>query len=154
TFELRRAIRQLVAKERFFPLWAAEKERISSHLIRFSEERYRGFVEERSTSVRKREELISSMAIVATDLGLQPFREALVRTPKEAIGGLPERSRFSFDLTFWDKHGRQVLIDAISFGPHGPRPHLRYLMTKARFTSYEPVSDHPGEPFRLIQRHE
>ncbi len=27
-------------------------------------------------------------------------------------------------------------------------------MTKARFTSYEPVSDEPGEPFRLIQRNE
>src|SRR5262249_49561181 len=147
TSELRRAIRQLPPKERFFGLWTAEKERISKQLVKFSEERYRGFVEEQPPSVRKREELISSMALDATDLGLQPHREALVRTPKEAIGGLPERSRFSFDLTFWDKQDRQVLIDAVSFGRYGPRPHLRYLMTKARFTSYEPVSDEPGKPF-------
>jgi hypothetical protein len=153
TSGLRRAIRQLPPKDRFFGLWAAEKERISKQLVWFSEERYRSFVEEGPPSVRKREELISSMANDATDQGLHPLREALVRTPKEAIGGLPERSRFSFDLTFWDRQDRQVLIDAISFGRYGPRPHLRYLMTKARFTSYEPVSDEPGEPFRLIQRH-
>ncbi len=154
TSELRRAIHQLPPQQRFFGLWATEKERISKQLGRFSEERYRSFVEERPPLVRKREELISSMAIDATDQGLEPLREALVRTPKEAIGGLPERSRFSFDLTFWDRQNRQVLIDAMSFGPYGPRPYLRYLMTKARFTSYEPVSDEPGEPFRLIQRHE
>src|SRR6202030_1161897 len=71
TAELRRAIRQLPPKDRFFGLWAAEKERTSKQLARFSEERYRGFVEERPPSVRKREELISSMAVDATDLGLK-----------------------------------------------------------------------------------
>jgi hypothetical protein len=136
TSELRRAIRQLAAKERFFGIWAAEKRRISEQLVRFSEERYRDFVEEGSPSAHKLEGLISSMALDATDLGLQPHREALVRTPKEAIGGLPERSRFSFDLSFWDRQDRQVLIDAVSFGRHGPRPHVRYLMTKHKTFSF------------------
>jgi hypothetical protein len=117
TRELRRAIRNVPPKERFFHLWSTEKKRMSEQLGRFSEERYRVLVEEHRPSVWERqEELISRLAVDARNLGLEPYREALVRTPKEAIGGLPERSRFAFDLAFRDHYGRQVFIDAVSFG--------------------------------------
>jgi len=153
--ELRHAIRDAEPKERFFDLWAAEKERMSEKLGRFSEDRYRDLVDEHRGSVWKdQEHLISRIAVDAGHLGLEPRREALVRTPKEAIGGLPERSRFAFDLALRDRRGRQILIDAVSFGRYGARPYLRYLMTKARFTSYEPVAHEPNEPFRLFPRHE
>ena len=151
---LRHAIRNVPPKEKFFKLWSTEKQRMSDHLARFSEERYRELVEQRHQPKRKREELISGIATIADELGLQAHREVLVSTPKEAIGGLLERSRFSFDLGFWDRREQKVLIDAVSFGRHGPRPFLRYLMTKARFTSYEPVSYESGEAFRLVPRHE
>jgi hypothetical protein len=154
TRRLREAIRDIPSKERFFHLWAAEKKRNSDQLSRFSEERYRGLVEDHPPSVQNHEKLISRVAADADNLGLDLHREALVRTPKEAIGGLQERSRFSFDLGFRDRQGKQVLIDAVAVGRYGARPLIRYLMTKARFTSYEPAGNAPGGAYRLVERQE
>jgi hypothetical protein len=108
--------------------------------------------ESRPPAWKHERDFISRIAADAENLGLELRQEASVRSPKEAIAGMPERSRFIFDLAFRDRRGREVLVDAASFGRFGARPHLRYLMTKARFTAYEPLAYDPNEPFRLVPR--
>jgi hypothetical protein len=138
---VRRTGGNAAAKERFFDLWQLEKQRSAEHSRRFSEETYAQFVDERQVPTATRDELIESFRNTADGPGLGGLvrYHYRVRTPKEPLAGLPERNRFVFDIAIsrdWQRDPVKA-IDVVSLGRYGSRPKLRYLMTKARFTSYE-----------------
>lgn len=143
-------IRTSVAREELFALWQSERRRTTKNLADFSEERYLPFIETvKQRGSTKIEILKTVRTFLEEETNLGVSRKYSVRSPKEALVGLPERNRFTFDLGVEFKpSGHIVPVEITSLDRYGSREKLRYLMTKARLTSYE------SDGGRLIPRYE
>ena len=138
------SIAEIVASSRpradLFRLWRLERQRVTTNLHNFNEERYARFANERNISqLKKKAALREVRAILSQNQDVTLLERYKVRSPKEPLAGLPERNRFEFDLGIKRSSvGRTRPIDVAVLGRYGSRTKLRYLMTKARLTSYEP----------------
>jgi hypothetical protein len=131
-------IRATAARKDLFALWQSERRRTTHNLNEFLEERYSVFVEtpkrDGSSKTGVLKEIVSSLG---SEIDLRIIKKYSVRSPKEALVGLPERNRFNFDLgAEFLPTGVTVPIEVASLDRYGSREKLRYLMTKARLTSY------------------
>jgi hypothetical protein len=77
--------------------------------------------------------------MLRTEPGVEAIEQFPVRSPKEALAGLPERNvfRFDFGLRTPQIEGRTKVVDLTVLDRYGSREKIRYLMSKARFVSYE-----------------
>lgn len=152
-------ITQIVAaaepRESLFQLWRSERTRVTHNLAKFSEERYAPFVDiQRSSHSSKSHILRELKSKFADEPDLSIIERYEVRSPKEALAGLPERNKFLFDfgVEFLPVE-RTRPVDVAVLGRYGSRSKLRYLMTKARLTSYAPWQGQlmlRGEPFKPV----
>jgi hypothetical protein len=132
-------VRTSVAREELFALWQSERRRMTKNLTNFSEERYFSFVDtEKQRGLTKAGILKTVTASLEDEMDLRVSVDYSVRSPKEAFVGLPERNRFAFDLGVEFKpNGKTTPVEIASLDRSGSREKLRYLMTKARLTSYD-----------------
>ena len=124
-------------RSNLFEFWRLERQRVSNNLENFAEDRYAQFVDERRRSRWRQQHVVQAFAelIGRTALSRRIRYDVPVPTPKEAVAGLPSRSRFHFDFAI-EQDGVTRVFDIVSVGRYGSRPRLRSLMTKARFVSY------------------
>jgi hypothetical protein len=127
-------------KADLFQLWRLERERVTRNVVRFDEQKYIEFVDERMRSETTKAALIREMEdTLMTEPGIEAIEQFPVRSPKEALAGLPERNvfRFDFGLRAPRPEGRTKVVDVAVLDRYGSREKIRYLMTKARFVSYD-----------------
>lgn len=127
-------------KEELFELWRLERERVRANAARFNEEKYVEFVDERIRPRTTREALIHDLQeTLRTEPSVEPIEHFPVRSAKEALVGMPERNvfRFDFGLVSRQIERRIKAVDIAVLDRYGSREKIRYLMTKARFISYE-----------------
>ena len=127
-------------RDDLFDLWRLEGERVRVNAARFDEQKYVEFVDERIRPRVKKELLIRDMQeILRTEPSVEPIEDFPVRSPKEALAGLPERNvfRFDFGLPSRQIENRTKVVDIAVLDRYGSREKIRYLMMKARFISYE-----------------
>jgi hypothetical protein len=138
--EVARMVKAAEPRESLFQLWSSERRRVTHNLDRFSEERYARFVDTRRSSRSSKSRLLTKLKFEITDgADFSIIEQYEVRSPKEALAGLPERNKFLFDfgIEFLPVVGIRP-VDVAVLGRYGSRSKLRYLMTKARLTSYAP----------------
>jgi hypothetical protein len=140
-----RDVAQMVAgaapRQNLSQLWRSERARISRNLAEFSEERYTSFVDTGLSSRFSKSRIIRELKAQSMDeFDLSITERYEVRSPKEALAGLPERNKFLFDFGVESiPTGRTRPVDVAVLGRYGSRSKLRYLMTKARLTHYMPL---------------
>lgn len=125
-------------RDALFQLWELERRRVTENLEQFSEEKYPRFVDQNNRLARKKSTLMRELEASFDEPDLKTTRRYQVRSPKEPLAGLPERNRFQFDFGVeFLPTNRIRLVELAVLGRFGSRQKLRYLMTKARLTSYE-----------------
>jgi hypothetical protein len=153
--ELRQIVMGGQPREALFHLWRSERKRIVRNLAEFAEERYASFVDTRRTSHSNKSRILRNLkSEIVEEPDLAVIERYQVRSPKEALANLPERNRFVFDfgVEFLPTE-RTRPVDVAVLGRYGSRGKLRYLMTKARLTSYAPWQGRlmlRDEPFRPV----
>ena len=123
-----------------FDLWRLERERVRANARRFDEQKYVEFIDERIRPRATKEALIHDMQeILRTEPSVEPIEHFPVRSPKESLVGMNERNVFRFDFGLVSRQtGRRTkAVDIAVLDRYGSREKIRYLMTKARFISYE-----------------
>jgi|SRR5579862_6364972 len=133
-------------KAELFELWRLERDRVIRNASRFDEQRYVEFVDERIHSNVAKAALIREMEeALRTEPGVEAIEKFEVRSPKEALAGLPEGSLFKFDFGLKElrSEGPITVVDVAVLDRYGSREKLRHLMTKARFISYEFIDARP-----------
>lgn len=127
-------------KPDLFQLWRLERERVMANTVRFDEQEYVEFVNEQIRPNKSKSALIrEAKETLRTEPSVEATEQFPVRSPKEALAGLPERNvfRFDFGLRMPRIERRTKVVDVAVLDRYGSREKLRYLMTKARFISYE-----------------
>jgi hypothetical protein len=86
-------------RDDLFYLWRLEGERVHANAARFDEQKYVEFIDERIRPSVTKEVLIRDMQeTLKTEPSVEPIEHFPVRSPKEALVGLPERNVFRFDF--------------------------------------------------------
>lgn len=126
-------------RHELFELWRLERRRIALNLSTFTEQRYASFVDLKASRGADKVNLVRQATKRLQDgKDFQVHDKYIVRSPKETLAGLPERNRFIFDLGVERlSSGQTVPVDFALLGRYGSRAKLRYLMTKARLTTYD-----------------
>jgi hypothetical protein len=138
--QLTKRIAEAEPKSDLFQLWRLERERVTANTARFDEQEYVEFVNERIRPNKSKAALIrEAEETLRTEPGVEMMEQFPVRSPKETLAGLPERNvfRFDFGLRMPQIEPRTRVVDVAVLDRYGSREKLRYLMTKARFISYE-----------------
>jgi hypothetical protein len=127
-------------REDLFDLWRLERERVRANAARFEEQRYVEFIDEHIRPRATKAALIHDMQeILRTEPSVDSIQHFPVRSPKEPLARMPEHNVFRFDFGLISHHiqHRTKAVEIAVLDRYGSREKIRYLMTKARFISYE-----------------
>jgi len=126
-------------RENLFGLWHMERNRVAINLRDFNEEKFSIFLAE-SIPTRSKKDLAAEIeSVIDREQLFQRIPHYRLRSPKEALAGLPEKNRLRFDLGLQLPTGETLPVELAFFGRTTSRNKVRHLMTKGRLSSYDVV---------------